>query len=77
MRSIAIYYGIVDQPDSVRKIHRRPVAYLGGRRRFHGVDGGIGAESTASRRAAIGDAFASQVVHRRRGRGNRLPRLVG
>lgn len=30
MRSIAIYYGIIDKPDLVRKLHREPVAYLGG-----------------------------------------------
>jgi UDP-GlcNAc:undecaprenyl-phosphate GlcNAc-1-phosphate transferase len=29
MRSVAVYYGIVDNPDQ-RKIHRLPVAYLGG-----------------------------------------------
>ena len=30
MRSVAIYYGIVDKPDLVRKLHSQPVAYLGG-----------------------------------------------
>ena len=30
MRAVAIYYGIVDQPDGLRKIHSKPVAYLGG-----------------------------------------------
>ena len=30
MRIVAQYYGIVDQPDSARKIHTAPVAYLGG-----------------------------------------------
>src|SRR5690242_4688035 len=30
MRSVAVYYGIVDQPDQLRKIHKTPVAYLGG-----------------------------------------------
>jgi UDP-GlcNAc:undecaprenyl-phosphate/decaprenyl-phosphate GlcNAc-1-phosphate transferase len=30
MRRVAIHYGIVDRPDGVRKIHREPVAYLGG-----------------------------------------------
>jgi UDP-GlcNAc:undecaprenyl-phosphate/decaprenyl-phosphate GlcNAc-1-phosphate transferase len=30
MRSIALYYGIVDQPDKIRKLHGSPVAYLGG-----------------------------------------------
>jgi UDP-GlcNAc:undecaprenyl-phosphate GlcNAc-1-phosphate transferase len=30
MRRIAVYYGIVDRPDGLRKVHREPVAYLGG-----------------------------------------------
>jgi UDP-GlcNAc:undecaprenyl-phosphate GlcNAc-1-phosphate transferase len=30
MRAVASYYGIVDQPDRVRKMHNVPVAYLGG-----------------------------------------------
>jgi UDP-GlcNAc:undecaprenyl-phosphate GlcNAc-1-phosphate transferase len=30
MRSVAIYYGIIDQPDQIRKMHSAPVAYLGG-----------------------------------------------
>jgi UDP-GlcNAc:undecaprenyl-phosphate GlcNAc-1-phosphate transferase len=30
MRQVAMYYGIVDQPDSLRKVHKSPVAYLGG-----------------------------------------------
>ena len=30
MRQVALYYGIIDQPDSIRKLHTSPVAYLGG-----------------------------------------------
>ena len=30
MRSVAMYYNIVDKPDLVRKLHAQPVAYLGG-----------------------------------------------
>ncbi|MGC4032155.1 MAG: MraY family glycosyltransferase [Tepidisphaeraceae bacterium] len=30
MRSVAIYYNIIDKPDLVRKLHAAPVAYLGG-----------------------------------------------
>ena len=30
MRSVAIYYGVIDQPDGNRKMHSLPVAYLGG-----------------------------------------------
>src|SRR5690242_12047581 len=30
MRAVAIYYGIIDRPDRLRKMHSVPVAYLGG-----------------------------------------------
>jgi UDP-GlcNAc:undecaprenyl-phosphate GlcNAc-1-phosphate transferase len=30
MRRIAVHYQIIDQPDGLRKMHKRPVAYLGG-----------------------------------------------
>ncbi|MFN4242862.1 MAG: glycosyltransferase family 4 protein [Tepidisphaerales bacterium] len=30
MRVVASHYGIVDKPDGIRKLHREPVAYLGG-----------------------------------------------
>ena len=30
MRAVANYYGIIDEPDNVRKMHSMPVAYLGG-----------------------------------------------
>ena len=30
MRAIAMYYGIIDHPDKIRKMHKEPVAYLGG-----------------------------------------------
>src|SRR5438045_897421 len=30
MRRVATYYGIIDEPDTLRKMHSQPVAYLGG-----------------------------------------------
>lgn len=30
MRLVALYYGIIDRPDRVRKMHSVPIAYLGG-----------------------------------------------
>src|ERR1700729_3770553 len=30
LRTIAIYFNIIDQPDRVRKLHSQPMAYLGG-----------------------------------------------
>ena len=37
MRVVAVAYNIVDQPDKVRKLHSRPVAYLGGVAVFLGI----------------------------------------
>jgi len=36
MRAVATHFGIVDKPDGTRKIHREPVAYLGGAAVFLG-----------------------------------------
>jgi len=30
MQAVALHYGIIDQPDNIRKVHKAPVAYLGG-----------------------------------------------
>jgi len=41
MRAVAIYYGIIDRPDKLRKMHSTPVAYLGGIAVFLGWLGGL------------------------------------
>lgn len=41
MRQVAIQYGIIDQPDRVRKLHSAPVAYLGGVAVFIGWVAGL------------------------------------
>jgi UDP-GlcNAc:undecaprenyl-phosphate GlcNAc-1-phosphate transferase len=41
MRMVAIYYGIIDQPDGLRKMHSKPVAYLGGVAVFLGWIAGV------------------------------------
>jgi UDP-GlcNAc:undecaprenyl-phosphate GlcNAc-1-phosphate transferase len=41
MRKVAIHYGIVDEPDQARKMHKTPVAYLGGVALFLGWVCGI------------------------------------
>lgn len=41
MRSVALYYGIIDYPDRLRKIHGAPVAYLGGVAVFLGWMAGL------------------------------------
>ncbi len=41
MQMIALYYGIVDEPDLIRKLHGSPVAYLGGVAVFLGWMAGL------------------------------------
>lgn len=41
MRSVAVYYGVVDRPDQIRKMHTSPVAYLGGVAVFLGWISGL------------------------------------
>ncbi|MGD0388657.1 MAG: MraY family glycosyltransferase [Tepidisphaeraceae bacterium] len=41
MRLVANYYGIIDQPDHLRKLHKAPVAYLGGVAVFIGWVAGL------------------------------------
>jgi len=41
MRAIALYYGIIDHPDKIRKMHKEPVAYLGGVAVFIAWLGGV------------------------------------
>ena len=55
MRMVAMHYGIIDQPDHLRKMHTAPVAYLGGVAVFLGWLCGLAVSqflsSTASSRA--------------------------
>jgi UDP-GlcNAc:undecaprenyl-phosphate GlcNAc-1-phosphate transferase len=41
MRQVAIYYRVIDQPDAHRKMHKEPVAYLGGVAVFLGWMAGL------------------------------------
>src|SRR5688572_33492920 len=41
MRVVALYYGIIDRPDNVRKMHTVPIAYLGGVAVFMGWLAGL------------------------------------
>jgi UDP-GlcNAc:undecaprenyl-phosphate GlcNAc-1-phosphate transferase len=41
MRKLAIRHGVVDRPNEARKIHRVPIAYLGGVAVYLGILGGI------------------------------------
>ena len=40
-RLIAIKIGVIDRPDEARKVHKRPIAYLGGAAVFVGIIAGI------------------------------------
>ena len=41
MRVVAMYYGVIDRPDNVRKVHKVPIAYLGGVAVFMGWLAGL------------------------------------
>lgn len=41
MRQVALYYRVIDEPDLHRKMHKEPVAYLGGVAVFLGWIGGL------------------------------------
>ena len=43
MRVVAMYYGIIDRPDNIRKMHSVPIAYLGGVAVFMGWLAGLAA----------------------------------
>ena len=43
MRLVATYYGVIDEPDNLRKVHKAPVAYLGGVAMFLGWICGLAA----------------------------------
>ena len=48
LRQVAIYYNIIDQPDLIRKLHSRPVAYLGGVAVFLGWMAGLAMSQVTS-----------------------------
>jgi UDP-GlcNAc:undecaprenyl-phosphate GlcNAc-1-phosphate transferase len=48
MRIVAMHYGIIDRPDNIRKMHSRPVAYLGGIAVFMGWLAGLAASQFLS-----------------------------
>lgn len=41
MRRLAVSHGVIDRPNEARKIHRQPIAYLGGAAVFIGMMAGI------------------------------------
>lgn len=61
MRSVATYYGIIDRPDRLRKIHSQPVAYLGGVAVFLGWIAGL----AVSQLTVLHDRSPGVVLHPR------------
>ena len=58
MRQVALYYEIIDQPDSIRKLHSEPVAYLGGVAVFLGWLAGLAISQFSSVHSA-----GTQLLH--------------
>jgi UDP-GlcNAc:undecaprenyl-phosphate GlcNAc-1-phosphate transferase len=55
MRQVALYYNVVDAPDAKRKLHARPIAYLGGVAMFLGWVAGLAiSQGTPVHRAGSG-----------------------
>jgi len=54
MKAVASYYGIVDQPDQLRKMHSKPIAYLGGVAVFLGWMAGLAMSQFVGMHAATG-----------------------
>ncbi|HSV12759.1 MAG TPA: MraY family glycosyltransferase [Tepidisphaeraceae bacterium] len=61
MRQVALYYGIIDEPDLVRKLHTSPVAYLGGVAVFLGWLAGLAISQFASVHRPDSDLLHLQV----------------
>jgi UDP-GlcNAc:undecaprenyl-phosphate GlcNAc-1-phosphate transferase len=59
MRRLAIKHGVIDRPDEARKIHKQPVAYLGGAAVFLGIMAAILYSFFASRFPLLMDFHAS------------------
>src|SRR5580704_11086442 len=54
MRYVATHYGIIDQPDNARKLHKAPVAYLGGVAVFIGWVAGLATSQLRIPEAEVG-----------------------
>ncbi len=62
MRRLALANGIIDRPSEARKVHRIPVAYLGGAAVFLGILGGILYSYVASVQPGLVEFHASQYL---------------
>jgi UDP-GlcNAc:undecaprenyl-phosphate/decaprenyl-phosphate GlcNAc-1-phosphate transferase len=62
MKTVATHYGVIDQPDNARKLHKGPVAYLGGVAVFLGWMAGLAMSHFAKLHGTSGDAVARLVI---------------
>ncbi|MEO1008735.1 MAG: MraY family glycosyltransferase [Planctomycetota bacterium] len=60
MRRLAIANGIIDRPSDPRKVHRVPVAYMGGVAVFLGIMGGTMVSYFATAGGALAEVFPSE-----------------
>lgn len=60
VRRLAIHSGIIDRPSDPRKVHRIPVAYLGGLAVFLGIMGGVLVSYLATAWGDLGVVFPSE-----------------
>jgi UDP-GlcNAc:undecaprenyl-phosphate GlcNAc-1-phosphate transferase len=63
MQAVATYYGIIDKPDRVRKLHKEPVAYLGGIAVFLGWFAGLAFSQFFGLHRIIPGAPAHVTIH--------------
>ena len=64
MRMVATHYGVIDQPDKLRKMHQTPVAYLGGVAVFLGWLSGLAVSQFLSlHRQNLGVGNAHPIVN--------------
>jgi UDP-GlcNAc:undecaprenyl-phosphate GlcNAc-1-phosphate transferase len=63
MRRLAVKYGVIDRPNEARKIHKQPIAYLGGAAVFLGIMAAILYTFFAARFPALMDFHQSAFIN--------------
>jgi UDP-GlcNAc:undecaprenyl-phosphate GlcNAc-1-phosphate transferase len=62
MKTVATHYGVIDQPDNSRKLHKGPVAYLGGVAVFLGWMAGLAMSHFANMHGTSGDTARHLII---------------
>ena len=63
MRRLAVKYGVIDRPNEARKIHKQPIAYLGGAAVFLGIMAAILYTFFAARFPVLMDFHPSKFIN--------------